>query len=46
MGKKDKADPAELPKLSKKEYEAEMTRLHGELVKLQYWVRMTGQRII
>ena len=26
------------PKLSNKEYEAEITKLHAELIKLQYWV--------
>jgi polyphosphate kinase 2 len=37
--KKDKKMPAE-------QYEAELARLHAELVKRQYWVRMTGARII
>ncbi len=34
------------PKLSNKEYETELTKLHGELVKLQYWVQEKGLRII
>ena len=33
-------------KLSKKRYEAELEKLQGELVKLQYWVKKTGQRIV
>ena len=35
---------AEAPKtkLSNKEYEAELFKLHGELVKLQYWVKEKG----
>ena len=33
-------------KLSKKTYEAELEKLQGELVKLQYWVKKTGQRIV
>src|SRR5829696_2793037 len=30
----------------KKEYEAELVRLQAELVKMQYWVRDTGTRIV
>jgi len=33
-------------KLSKKDYEDELEKLQGELVKLQYWVRKTGAKII
>jgi polyphosphate kinase 2 len=33
-------------KLSNKEYEAELFKLHAELVKLQYWVQEKGLRII
>jgi len=33
-------------KLSTKEYEAELFKLHAELVKLQYWVQEKGLRII
>ncbi len=33
-------------KLTTKAYEKELERLQGELVKLQYWVRMTGAKII
>ncbi|MFZ4287569.1 polyphosphate kinase 2 [Variovorax sp. HJSM1_2] len=36
---------AQLPKLSKKEYEAELYKLHVELVKLQGWVQKTGAKI-
>ena len=42
--KKDLSDKQ--PKLSNKEYEAEITKLHAELVKLQYWVQAKGLRII
>ena len=42
MGKKhDKSK-----KLSRKEYEKELERLHGELVKLQLWVQATGHKVI
>jgi polyphosphate kinase 2 len=56
--KKDKeittsqADSAETPstatpeKLSNKEFNAELERLQGELVKLQYWVKEKGLRVI
>ena len=33
-------------KLSTKTYEAALEKLQGELVKLQYWVKKTGQRIV
>ena len=33
-------------KLSRKEYETELERLHGELVKLQYWVKEQGERAV
>ncbi|ESQ14561.1 MAG TPA: polyphosphate kinase 2 [Chromatiaceae bacterium] len=33
-------------KLSNKVYEAELYKLHTELVKLQYWVRKTGHRVV
>jgi polyphosphate kinase 2 (PPK2 family) len=33
-------------KLSTKCYEKELARLHGELVKLQYWVQREGLRVI
>jgi polyphosphate kinase 2 len=54
--KSDKADDkktkqaaqeeAKSNKLSKKEYESEMKRLQGELVKLQYWVKEKGLRVV
>lgn len=34
------------PKLPKKVYEAELFRLQSELVKLQEWVKASGQRIV
>ena len=56
MAKKDKkagkqADKAaaretKKKKLSKQEYEVEMERLQGELVKLQYWVKEKGLRVV
>ena len=42
MGKSKK----ELNKLSKKDYEDEMERLQGELVKLQDWVKAKGLKVI
>jgi polyphosphate kinase 2 len=33
------------PKLKRKEYEAELRKLHVELVKLQEWVRHKGQKV-
>lgn len=48
MGKdKDKKTSSnKSSKLSNKEYEAEITKLHAELVKLQYWVQEKGLKII
>jgi polyphosphate kinase len=33
-------------KLPRKEYERELARLHLELVKLQYWIKQTGERVV
>src|SRR3954463_13586688 len=33
-------------KLGRKEYERELARLHLELVKLQYWIKQTGERVV
>ena len=33
------------PKMKRKPYEREMTRLHGELVAMQEWVKSTGAKI-
>ena len=33
------------PELKRKEYEAELRKLHVELVKLQEWVRHEGQKV-
>jgi polyphosphate kinase 2 len=37
------SDPG--PSLSRKEYEREMAKLHGELVAMQEWVKRTGAKI-
>jgi len=56
MGKKrakrEKSDRGESvpsndkPKLKRAEYEAEMAKLHAELVEVQYWVKHAGARIV
>ena len=56
MGKKHKKSAAEKSavkagadkpqKLSRKDYEKELAKLQGELVKLQFWVRKTGAKVI
>ena len=33
------------PKMKRKEYEAEMRRLHGELVAMQEWIKASGAKI-
>src|SRR3954449_8456225 len=33
-------------KLSRKAYEKELARLHLELVKLQYWLKQSGERVV
>ena len=40
----EQSDPE--PKLKRKEYEEQLAKLHGELVKLQFWVKHTGGRIV
>jgi len=44
--KSGKSPEAQKTKLSNKEYEAEIFKLHAELVKLQYWVKEKGLRVI
>ena len=46
MGNDKQEHSSEQKKLSNKEYEAEIEKLHAELVKLQYWVQAKGLRII
>jgi polyphosphate kinase 2 len=49
MSKKQKKDKEQDPadgKLSRKEYEAELRRLQGELCTLQSWVKAKGLRVI
>lgn len=45
LEKSDSAQNAK-PPLSKKEYEAELKRLQIELVKLQYWVKAKGLKVV
>lgn len=33
-------------KMPRKEYERELARLHLELVKLQYWIKQSGERVV
>ncbi|MGL4960261.1 MAG: polyphosphate kinase 2 [Inquilinus sp.] len=35
-----------MAKLDKKTYEAEIERLHGELVRLQLWLKQSGHRVV
>lgn len=44
--KKSATDSPEVEKLSTKTYDAELKKLHIELVKLQEWVVQTGQKIV
>ena len=39
-------EPTAKPKLKRKEYEEQIAKLHEELVKLQFWVKRSGARII
>jgi polyphosphate kinase len=40
----ERSDPK--PKLKRKEYEEQIAKFHAELVKLQFWVKHAGARII
>ena len=43
----DRSEPSALkPKLKRKEYEEEISKFHAELVKVQFWVKHTGERIV
>ena len=48
MSKKDAKtrNKSKKNKLSTEEYEAELFKLHTELVKLQYWVQETGHKVV
>lgn len=57
MGKKDKdgkknghsdldADPPEKEKLKRGPYEEKLDELHMELVKMQYWIKESGQKVV
>lgn len=55
MGKKEKRGTAELDppdhspkdgKLKRKHYEAKLAELHMELVKMQYWIKATGKKLV
>lgn len=50
MGKKEKhaGDQAapHCDKLKRKEYETKLNELHMELVKMQYWIKATGKRLV
>jgi polyphosphate kinase len=35
-----------MARMSSKEYEQELARLHLDLVKLQYWIKQTGERVV
>jgi polyphosphate kinase 2 len=41
----DEPDDGRPPKMKRKEYEREMQRLHGELVAMQEWVKLSGAKI-
>lgn len=38
--------PAEGGKLRRKDYEAKLDELHMELVKMQYWIKATGKKLV
>ncbi len=40
------SEPSGLKKLGKKEYEKELIKLQTELVKMQYWIKHTGYRLV
>src|SRR5580692_8203749 len=54
MGKKKKraaeevkgSDQPPAEKLKRKEYEVKLDELHMELVKMQYWIKATGKKLV
>src|SRR6185295_10237521 len=46
--KRDEATDQSVPdgKLKRKEYEAKLDELHMELVKMQYWIKATGKKLV
>ena len=45
QARNNRVDPSDKSNLKRKEYEAELRKLHVELVKLQEWVRHEGQKV-
>jgi polyphosphate kinase 2 len=45
-GNRQVEQPDAKPKLKRKEYEEQIAKFHTELVKLQFWVKQSGARII
>src|SRR5581483_10270156 len=43
---KDAGQSPQDGKLGRKEYEAKLDELHMELVKMQYWVRAAGKKLV
>ena len=43
---KPKSEEGGAGKLSRKAYEEELAQLHLELVKLQYWIKHSGERVV
>jgi polyphosphate kinase len=46
MAKRSTDEDSGPGKLPRKDYEKEVARLHLELVKLQYWIKQSGQRVV
>ncbi|CAB3792247.1 Polyphosphate:ADP phosphotransferase 3 [Paraburkholderia ultramafica] len=46
VSRRERPQSAQKTKLSRQDYEAKMAELHVELVKLQFWAKHTGARII
>jgi polyphosphate kinase 2 len=48
VGKKEKkaADPSPPARLKRKKYEAKLRELHMELVKMQYWIKAAGKKLV
>src|ERR1700740_2066328 len=38
--------PSQDDKLKRKQYEAKLDELHMELVKMQYWIKATGRKVV
>jgi polyphosphate kinase 2 len=46
VGKKERKAASQGDRLNRKEYEAKLDELHMEMVKMQYWIKASGKKLV